>query len=135
MTEKYTVEEIWYKDGGYKTMNIEELRGLVALALSKVPKEIADRVLEECLFLMLTPGVMGLFVSKKLLQGRDAIVLSEKLLEKDEKDKALIILHEVGHFYLNHNRQLFDGLSEEEDRKQEEAADGWARQWIEDTTV
>ena len=135
MTKKYTFEEIWYNDCGCYTMSNEQLRDLVALALSKVPKEIADRVFEECLFLMLTPGEMGLFLSKKLRQGCDVIVLSEKLLEKDEKDKALIILHEVGHFYLNHNRQLFDGLSEEEDRKQEEAADRWARQWIEDTTV
>jgi hypothetical protein len=135
MTEKYTVEEIWYKNGGYLTLDNEQLRGLVALALSKVPKKIADRVVEECIFLMPSPEMMGFFLSKRVQEGRNAIVLSEKLLEEDQKDTILTILHEVGHFYLNHKSPILDMLSEQEDRKQEEDSDRWARQWIEDTTA
>ena len=135
MTEKYTVEEILDKSAGSVLPENNQLRDPVALALSKVPKKIANRVLEECLFLMPSPGMMGFRISKKLLQGSNAIVLSEKLLEKDQKYIVLTILHEVGHFYLNHKNPVIDQLSEEEERKQEEAAVRWARQWIEDTTV
>lgn len=135
MTEKYTVEEITDQNCGCVLPGTKKLLDPHTLALSKVPKEIADRVLEECLFLMPNPGMGGFRVSKRLLQGKDVIVLSEKLLEEDQKYIVLTILHEVAHFYLNHKNRVLDGLSEEEDRKQEEAADRWARQWIEDTTV
>lgn len=135
MTEKYTFEEITDQNCGCVLPLNDRLLELHASALSKVPKEIAERVLEECLFLVPDPGMGGFRISKRVLQGKDVIVLSEKLLEKDNKDIVPIILHEVAHFYLNHKSRLLDQLSEEEDRKQEEAADRWARQWIEDTTV
>ena len=42
--EKYSPEEIWQMDAETWTMGNDELRRLIAMALSKVPSSIVDKV-------------------------------------------------------------------------------------------
>ncbi len=123
----YTFEEAWDMDASRATLRNTTLRGIVARALSKVPKEVVDRVYDECLFLMPTYEERGCFIPKELLRDKCIIALSEKLLEEDEKNIEGDLLHEVAHYYLGHKSPIH--LSEEETRKQEEEADRAVDRW------
>ncbi len=45
--DRYTFDDIWYMDGGVLTCGNNELRALVSRALSRVPKDVVDRVMED----------------------------------------------------------------------------------------
>ena len=53
MNERYTWQEIWDRTTVDFTLGNDDLRECVANVLSLIPKEVADSVLEGCLFLML----------------------------------------------------------------------------------
>ena len=136
MKERYSAEEIWYENAGVVTIGNDELRGLLARVLSIVPKNVADRVLKEWLFLMpMFDYENGFFLPKKLLQEKGVIAFPEKLLEKDEKSIVHTVLHEIAHFYLGHKSPLFEDLSDEEAKKQEEEADRLADKWLQEFEI
>lgn len=103
VSRHYTPREVWEADGGILTLGEHELRGLVSLALSQVPKEVADRVFGGCIFIMAKfEWGAGTYVPKELLQGKCVIALSEKLMDEKRRIAIRTILHEVAHFYLQH---------------------------------
>ena len=68
-SHKYnTAEEIWHEDAGVYTMGTDQLRALISRVLSKVPKDVANRVFYECTFLMpMYEYEFGFYLSKELL--------------------------------------------------------------------
>ena len=131
MKERYTSEEIWYEDAGVVTVGITQARRLIARVLSKIPKEITKRVLDECLILIpMIDYELGFFLPKKLLQDKCVIAFPESLLMEDEKRIEHTVLHEIAHFYLDHKSPIFEALSDKEAKKQEDEADRLADKWL-----
>jgi len=130
MKKRYTSEEIWYNDAGIVSLDNDKVRSLIARLLSKVPKDVADKVLEECLFIMPMFDEIGFHLPKNILQNKCVIAFSESLLKEDDKNIVHIGLHEIAHFYLDHKSPLLEDLSDEEAKKQEEDADRLADKWL-----
>lgn len=131
MVERYTEEEIWYMDAGVLTLGNDKLRGLIANALSKVPKVVADRVSKDCFILMpMYDYEFGYHISKSLLQNKCIIAFPEKLLEKDEKSIIHTVLHEIAHHYLDHKSPMLEMMSNEEEKRQEDDADKQMEKWL-----
>ncbi len=102
-THRYTPDEVWEADGGILTLGEDELRGLVSVALSRVPKRVADKVFKGCIFVMAKyEWGPGTYIPKELLKGKCVIALSEKLMDEDRRSATRTVLHEVAHFYLQH---------------------------------
>lgn len=132
VSPNYTPEEVWEADGGILTLGEAELRGLVALALSRVPRRVADRVFEGCIFVMAKfEWGAGTYVPEQLLRGKCVIALSEKLMDEDQKSAVRTILHEVAHFYLRHVPPgLMEGTGEGCDCRQEQEAEAQIEEWL-----
>ena len=129
---RYTPEEVWQADCGIMTLGEDELRDLVSIALSKVPRRVADRVFEGCLFVMAKyEWGRGTFIPKMLLKNKCVIALSERLMDEDRSSAERTILHEVAHFYLGHMPPgLVPGCSEDLEARLEEEADWQAEEWL-----
>ncbi len=129
----YTPEEVWQADGGILTLGENELRDLVSVALSKVPKSVANKVFKGCIFVMAKfEWGAGTYIPKELLEGKCVIALSEKLMDEDQKSAVRTILHEVAHFYLRHMPPgLVPGSDEGCDCRQEQEADAAVDEWLE----
>jgi hypothetical protein len=130
---RYTLDEIWYQDGGMLTLGGDELRHLVSTALSRIPKQVADKVLTKRLFIMPQYAwEKGYLVPLKLTKNKRVIALPEGLLEEGEESVVQTILHEVAHFWLQHEPSLLaESASEDLDKKQEDEADNCAKRWLE----
>lgn len=131
-SRRYTPEEIWQADGGIMTLGEDELRALVAVALSKVPKRVADKVFKGCLFVMAKyEWGRGTYIPKELLKNKCVIALSERLMDEDRVSAERTILHEVAHFYLRHVPPgLMPGCSEDHEIRLEEEADRQTEEWL-----
>ncbi|TET47492.1 hypothetical protein E3J62_01290 [candidate division TA06 bacterium] len=126
MRDHYAAEEIWYADAGVVTRD-NDLRHLISRVLQKVPKEVVDKLMDQCLILMPRTEEKGVFLSQKELVGKSIIAFPESLLEEPEAEREQTVLHEVAHFWLGHKSPLVARIDYD---KQEEAADDLVKQWI-----
>ena len=129
----YTPEEVWEADAGILTLGEDELRALVSVALSKVPKRAADKVFKNCIFVMAKfEWGAGTYIPKELLEGKCVIALSERLMDEDRKSAIRTVLHEVAHFYLQHMPPgLLSESGEGCDCRQEQEAEAQVEEWLE----
>lgn len=131
--QRYSPEEVWEADGGILTLGEDELRALVSVALSKIPKRVADKVFKGCIFVMAKyEWGPGTYIPRQLLEGKCVIALSEKLMDEDRTSAIRTVLHEVAHFYLQH---MPPGLMTESgngcDCQQEREAETQVDEWLE----
>ncbi len=133
----YTPEQVWEADGGILTLGENELRELVSVALSKVPRRVADRVFTGCIFVMAKfEWGAGTYIPRELLEGKCVIALSEKLMDEDRESAIRTILHEVAHFYLRHVPPgLAAGPGEACDCRQEREAEAQVDRWLKKPSV
>jgi SprT-like family len=129
----YTPREVWEADGGILTLGEDELRDLVSVALSKVPKSVANKVFKGCIFVMAKfEWGAGTYIPKELLKGKCVIALSEKIMDEDRNSAMRTVLHEVAHFYLQHVPPgLMTDPGEGCDCRQEQEADAMVDEWLE----
>jgi hypothetical protein len=129
---RYTAEEVWQADGGIMTLGEDELRALVSVALSKVPRRVADKVFKGCIFVMAKyEWGRGTYIPKELLRNKCVIALSERLMDEERPHAERTILHEVAHFYLSHMPPgLVPACSEDHESRLEEEADRKAEEWL-----
>jgi hypothetical protein len=130
---RYTFRQTWKADGGLLTMCNDQLRYVIATVLAKVPKDVADRTYEGCMFCMPEPDDRGILIPEKLLRHKCLIVFPESLLDEDEAVAEHVVLHEIAHFYLGHNSQIDAGVTDEQMDRQEDEADRTADMWLRDT--
>ena len=128
----YAPQEIWEADGGILTLGEDELRGLVSVALSKVPKRVANKVFKNCIFVMAKfEWGAGTYIPKEILEGKCVIALSERLMDEDRKSAVRTVLHEVAHFYLGHMPPgLITESGEGCDCRQEQEAEAKVDEWL-----
>ena len=123
--KRYPAEEIYYDMDLDTCRGYDRLTSLVALALSKVPKRIVNKVIKECNIVMLEDGCDGVF-----FQGmkKKTIFLTDRIWEMKPRDRYHLILHEVAHHHLNH-KELCGSNAMQEHTKQEADADALAGKW------
>jgi urease gamma subunit len=127
----YTEEEINYMDAGIWAMGNDLLRHYLALALSKIPMRIVDKLEEKCFFLASERKQRGCYISPNFFKNKALIVISEWLLEEGNEGEIVdTILHEAAHCILEHKNILIDRISQEEYHKQEAEADALVAQWL-----
>ena len=128
-TDRYSFEQLWHLDGGTLTVDDDDARRLVAKALSYVPADVADRIVDECCFVMPRAAAKGFVAPRQITDGRTIIGLSEVILG-NERDALLTVLHEVAHHYLGHKIGLLEDITEEDDVRQEREANKQAEEWL-----
>ena len=119
--------------GALPTCDDEGLRALVAKALSRVPKDVADHVIGDVLFI---PGNKSFIISKEFLKRvlikddgdvRAIIVIGGNAIERGDIRE---VLHEVAHYWLGHADYGSLFIEPKEDKRQEEEADELVEKWM-----
>jgi len=117
-------------DGGTLTLGDDEARALVAKALSCVPADVADKVVDECCFVMPRAAQKGFVVPRELTDCRTIIGLHDSIVDDPEHVAVFTVLHEVAHHYLGHKVGLLEDMTKEDDVRQEEEANHQAQEWL-----
>jgi hypothetical protein len=127
MSDRYTWQEIWDRTTSDFTLGNEDLREAVVDVLALLPKEVADSVLEGCLFLML--GYDPKCISNSALQNKWLIALPENFLQADLRQVVQSLFHEIAHYYLKHDlRQTI--ATDQDIRRQEAEAASTTERWL-----
>lgn len=125
----HSIEEIWEMDGGITTLNNDHLRLLLSEALSKTSMAVAEKAMEECIFLMVTATERGsYFPQNSPIKGKTLIAFPESILEEEREEAIRTVLHEVAHHYHSHQWGL--NLSVEEYDRQEKEANDTVKEWL-----
>jgi len=129
MADSYTPDQIWYEDGGTVTLGNDDLRRAMSRALSKVPRRVADYVLQNCLLVMPQPGDRGIHIPNRLIGGSHLLVFPLSLLDEPEEEIDRTILHEVAHCWLDHKTGLEMPVGYDYEEQEKEA---WAKadEWL-----
>jgi len=97
-------------DVGIFTLGNDELRALVSLAFAKIPSDVVDRVMDECLMAMPLTRGKGSYIPKSLVAGKALILFPETLLREARETAERTILHETAHHILNHRSMVTDEI-------------------------
>ncbi len=127
--ENYSVDEVWecHLDDYYHFA--EPLGGLLAKALSYIPKEDTDSVLEKVFFIQ--QNCRSEYFSPSLVRQRAVILVYSEDLEV-EQEAVVTILHEAGHAFLGHGEsKTIDAAAYELEYEREED-ECWeqVRKWL-----
>jgi len=128
--DRYSLEQADYAFGGINSVS-EEFRVILAKALSKLPKDIVDWVVNFAFFISSSDEYWAftLFIDE-FEHKKGVIFLSENLKEEIEEKQLFWIAHEIAHLKLNHRSPIFCGLSEKETKRQEAEADNLVKTWL-----
>ena len=128
----YTSEEIDY--GLDMSLLIPEYaRSPLANAISYLPEDIIDFVIEKCFFISMDKECNGIHIAMDDFRFKDKsglIILSDTLWSRDEKAIAFIIAHEVAHAYKKHGFKSFEDTNPILNNKKEREADEQAILWL-----
>ncbi|MCR4334756.1 MAG: hypothetical protein NUV47_03470 [Patescibacteria group bacterium] len=118
----------------FKDFISEENINPLAKALSYLPENIVDFVIEKCVFISLDKKDRGEYIARndfRLKGKRGLIILSNSLWSKSEKRIAFAIAHEVAHVYKRHGfRRIEDTEDGVLNTKMERDADNQAILWL-----
>ena len=129
--EKYSAEEIWDMDAGTWTLGNDDLRSLIAVALSQIPSDIVDDVYKNCKFHSLSEDAKGEILSPKIISNYYFINIHSKVLYGNQEEAVEVLLHEVAHYHLGHRHFLEEfSLNPEEYDIQEKEADELVKRWL-----
>ena len=129
--EKYSAEEIWDMDAGTWTLGNDDLRGLIAVALSQIPSDVVDDVYKQCIFHSLSEEAKGEILSPKIIYNSYFINIHSKVLYGNQEKAIEVLLHEVAHYHLGHRHFLEEFSSNPEEYDiQEKEADELVKRWL-----
>lgn len=102
----------------------------LAIALSKIPIKIADKVMTECFFAALRSGIYGQYFHD--IKKKSLIIIDYRYLNRAKPERIeFTILHEIAHWFLKHG--VVHGSGSEFRKiwkKQEKDADNQAKNWL-----
>lgn len=139
---RYTIEEVNKLLGSLLIQSNESVKPVIARALTMVPKEIADYIIQKCFLLSLWKEADGSTIQISHFKEKEyLIVISDDILEKcfsqrrdiqlglwNEVEGYSTILHEFAHCWLRHKSS--PGLSESVVIQQEKETSGLAEEWF-----
>lgn len=128
----YAAEDIYLKgDEKLVTFRNPFLLDHISWTLSKIKKEIVDKIFNNCYFLITTKEDKGSYFHAGFFNDKCLICFSDSYLyHAKNKEVEFTILHEIAHYYLGHKNHLTNSLSDEERQKQESDADEQVRIWL-----
>lgn len=128
----YTPEEIDYEIENASIIP-ENVRAPLVVALSYLPKNIVDFVIESCVFISLDKDCGGMYMGIndfRLKDKRSIIILPETLWFKNKKAIAFTVAHEVAHAYKKHGFKSFKDMDPVLNKRREKDADKQAIRWL-----
>lgn len=133
----YVPEKLHYSQNIQFTMGNDDLSNLLSIILTRVPRKIVDKVLNNCLYLMPRTKEKGCYFPNRVLKGKHIILFPDSLLKQSSKGQIHTILHETAHYILKHKSPLEfpytpDNTDLEEYNRQEQEADNLVKKWLKD---
>lgn len=125
MTQEQIEQEMGGRLAGNKLM-----KDMVALAVSKLPPETAEPIINNCWFFSSFEDNFGYAFNGNDLKDMHLIFLADVLFQESEPQILYTILHEIGHIALNHKNSIQYKQSKEEIKKQEAEADQFAKKYL-----
>jgi hypothetical protein len=143
MTESSNKDRLydsWRVKGSYFSQMLEcgsNYNPWVQHALKYLPEEIFNEHKESLAFVS-TANKDACRLARHLCENREIILLSERILPKQNAIENLsevryfifVVLHEVAHAIKKHKSPIFDNLTDEEIKAQEDEADKIALDWF-----
>jgi Zn-dependent protease with chaperone function len=131
--KRYTAEQIIYAFAGLNEISNEE-EMTIADAPTILDRKLVDRIVHDVYFVSSSLiKALCLPLSTSQLKGKRAIIfISDELLNQQNKEIKLNILHEIAHYVLKH-KCLFDFEGDGMDKKymqQEKEADKLVKKWL-----
>ena len=109
----------------------EEVRYPLAKALSSLPEEVVESVIENCIFFIIEMGGSYLSFKDKRLEGKKGIIhLDYSLFKKNSMEIAFTVAHEVAHALGDDAIEINLNMTLEEQTKPEIKADKLAVEWL-----
>ena len=135
----YDAETIYRMQDIPFTMGNDRLRRLIAEVFMKIPTDVVDQIIDDCLYLTVDPEEGAAFFPDRVLKNKCICIFPYTLFDASEKSKVFTILHETAHCYLKHksplefvNRTDRDSYWDQYSKQEKEAddlVDKWSKEW------
>ena len=130
---RYTPEMVWEMQDLDFAMDDDRLRRPSSRALSRMPTDAVDRVLDECLLCAEEARRKASYLPEELLAGKALIVFSEIFLnDAEDEEIERVILHEMAHHILGHKTPILHPDLDYD--AQEHEADALVEEWLRDAS-
>lgn len=129
----YTPEEIDYGLGEMSLIIPEYARAPLAIAISYLPEDIIDFVIENCVFVSMDKEFNGMYMTIndfRLENKSGFIFFPAELWSKNKKAIAFIVAHEIAHAYKKHGFKRFEDTDPILNGRRERDADKQAIRWL-----
>jgi Zn-dependent protease with chaperone function len=113
-----------------KLVGTKRMQQYVCTTLSQMPENIIKHITQNCWFLSSMDDAWAFTFTGNDLKNQHLIFLSDDLLRQKASQIRYTIAHEIGHVILNHRNSVLIAQTKKEIRKQEKAADVFAKQFI-----
>lgn len=122
-------KNIYYAFDG-KLVGNRSMKVNVCESLSKMPDEIIDYITSNCWFFASMEDAWAFTFTGNDLKNQHLIFLSDELMFQEKTQINYTIAHEIGHVILKHRNSVLEKQPKEEIKKQEEAADEFAKKYL-----
>ena len=124
-----TPKEIQTEMGGRLAGN-KLMKDCVALAITKLPEEIAQQIIDNCWFFSSFEDNYGYAFNGNDLKDMHLIFLADILFREPQSQILYTILHEIAHIALNHKNSIQYTQTKKEIAHQETEADQFAKKYL-----
>lgn len=106
-----------------------KMREAVCKTVLKLPFELINRVTSSVWFISSPEDAWAFTLRGSDVKNQHLVVISDELLEQDDKQIEYTILHEIGHVVLEHRNSIGFVQTESEISRQEFEADIFAKKY------
>ena len=115
-----------------KLVGKKKMKRHVAEVLALMPQDIIDYITENIWFVTSFDDAWAFAFTGNDFQNKHVIFLSDELLYQSPQQIHWTIAHEIGHVMLGHKNRFSEKFSKKKVEEQEEAADDFARHYVEE---
>jgi len=130
-SEYYTLEEIDKMNGGVLIFGNENLKPIVVMLLTIIPKLIADCIIDNCIVTSTWNYGPGMTIPSQLIKRKNVIVISKFALKSDDNYRDTIILTEFAHCWLKHESKTLININNKSEEKSLEQILIWVEKEME----
>ena len=113
-----------------KLVGTKQMQQIVANAISKLPLEMIDYIVDHVWFLSSTEDAWAFTFNGNDVKDKHFIFLSDELLKESEQQMHWTVLHELGHIILKHKNSIGYKQTKQETTGQEKAANEFAKKYL-----
>lgn len=113
-----------------KLVGTKYMQQIVAEAISKLPWQIVEYIVDHVWFLSSTSDAWAFTFNGNDVKDKHFIFLSDELLRETPQQIHWTVLHELGHIMLQHKNSIGHKQTKGEIASQEKAADEFAGKYL-----